>query len=85
MISNIHECIKPISYITTNAADMMNFVSERKESLIITENGESRAILIDVESYQEMKKAFTFLKIIQLSEKDIGAGNVKPASEVLHL
>ena len=61
---------------------MMNFVNDRKEPLIITQNGESRAVLIDVESYQEMKNAFTLLKIMQLSEKDVKAGKTKPASEV---
>ena len=82
MITNVQECIKPISYIKTNAADMMNFVNDRKEPLIITQNGESRAVLIDVESYQEMKNAFTLLKIMQLSKKDVKAGKMKPASEV---
>ena len=82
MITNVQECIKPISYIKTNAADMMNFVNDRKEPLIITQNGESRAVLIDIESYQEMKNAFTLLKIMQLSEKDAKAGKTKPASEV---
>ena len=65
MITNVQECIKPISYVKTNAADMMNFVNDKKEPLIITQNGESRAVLIDVESYQEMKNAFNLLKIIQ--------------------
>ena len=82
MITNVQECIKPISYIKTNAADMMNFVNDRKEPLIITQNGESRAVLIDVDSYQEMNNAFNMLKIIQFSEKDIRAGKVKPAEEV---
>ena len=33
---------------------------------IITQNGESRAVLLDVQSYQEMKKTFTLLKVIPL-------------------
>ena len=82
MIPNIKECIKPISYIKTNAADMMKFVNDRKEPLVITQNGESRAVLIDVESYQEMKDAFNLLKIIQFSEMDVRAGRTKPAKEV---
>ncbi|MGI5084483.1 type II toxin-antitoxin system Phd/YefM family antitoxin [Treponema putidum] len=82
MITNVQECIKPISYIKTNAADMMHFVNDRKEPLIITQNGEPRAVLIDVESYQEMKNAFNLLKIIQLSEKDVKSGKTKSASEV---
>lgn len=79
---NVQECIKPISYVKTNAADMMNFVNDKKEPLIITQNGESRAVLIDVESYQEMKNAFNLLKIIQFSEMDVQAGRTKPAKEV---
>jgi len=82
MITNVQECIKPISYIKTNAADMMNFVNDRKEPLVITQNGESRAVLIDVESYQEMKNAFKLLKIIQFSEQDVKKGKCKPATEV---
>ena len=35
MITNVKECIKPISYIKTNAADMMNFVNDRKEPLVM--------------------------------------------------
>ena len=76
MITNVQECIKPISYIETNAADMMNFVNDKKEPLIITQNGESRAVLIDVESYQEMKDAFSLLKIIQFSEMDVQVGRI---------
>ena len=82
MIANIKESIKPISYIKSNAAEMMNFVNNRKEPLIITQNGESRAVLLDIESYQEMKDAFGLLKVIQFSEMDVKSGNVKPASEV---
>ena len=82
MITNVQECIKPISYIKTNAADMMNFVNDRKEPVVITQNGESRAVLMDVESYQEMKNAFNLLKIIQFSGQDIKAGRYKPASDV---
>lgn len=82
MITNLAECIKPISYVKTNAADMMTFVNEKKEPLIITQNGESRAVLIDVHSYQEMKDAFNLLKIIQLSQNDIKAGRAEPAEKV---
>ena len=32
MITDVQECIKPISYIKSNAADMMNFVNEKKRT-----------------------------------------------------
>ena len=82
MISSIQEAIKPISYIEDHANDMLDFVNAKKEPLIITQNGESRAVLIDVESYQEMKNAFNLLKIIQFSENDVRSGKTKSATEV---
>ena len=84
MLPNLKECIKPISYIKTNAADMMSFVNEKRSPMIITQNGESRAVLIDIQSYQEMKDAFNLLKIIQLSQNDIKNGRAEPAEKVFN-
>lgn len=83
MSVNLKSDIKPISYIKTNAADMMRYVTEHKNPIIITQNGEAKAALIDIESYQEMQDAFNLLKIIRLSERDIENGNYKPADEVM--
>jgi prevent-host-death family protein len=66
----------------TNAVDMMSFVNDRKEPMIITQDGESRAVLMDIESYQEMKNAFNMLKMIQISDKDVAAGRTKNANQV---
>lgn len=82
MAINIKECIRPLSYVKDNATDMVRFVNEKKEPLIITQNGESSAVLVDVESYQAMQDAFNILKLIRLSDRDIRSGRAKPASEV---
>lgn len=82
MSVNLKEDIKPISYIKTNAADMMKYVNDNKNSIVITQHGEAKAVLIDIESYQTMKNAFTLLNMIQLSEKDIRSGNIKESEQV---
>ena len=82
MSVNLKEDIKPISYIKTNAADMMKYVNDNKNSIVITQHGEAKAVLIDIESYQTMKNAFTLLNMIQLSEKDIRSGNSKETDQV---
>lgn len=82
MSVNLKDDIKPISYIKTNAADMMKYINENKNPIIITQHGEAKAALIDIESYQTMKNAFNILKMIQLSEKDIKAGNIKESEQV---
>ena len=82
MSLNLKEDIKPISYIKTNAADMMKYINDHKNSIVITQNGEAKAVLIDIESYQTMQDAFNILKLIQLSEKDIRSGKFKDSDKV---
>ena len=71
MAINLKADIKPISYIKTNAADMMKYVNENRNPIIITQNGEAKAVLLDVDSYQEMKNAFSLMGIIKEAEKEI--------------
>jgi prevent-host-death family protein len=82
MAINLRENVKPISYIKTNAAQMMKYVNERKNPVIITQNGEAKAVLMDIETYQDTEDAFALMNIIKLAEKDIKNGNVKKADEV---
>ena len=82
MSVNLKAGIKPISYIKTNAADMMKYINETHSPIVITQNGEARAVLLDIESYQNMENAFTMLGMIRLSENDIKNGRVRDADEV---
>ncbi|MDR0878596.1 MAG: type II toxin-antitoxin system Phd/YefM family antitoxin [Treponema sp.] len=79
---NLKEDIKPISYIKTNAADMMDYINERKNPIIVTQHGEARGVLIDVESYQNMIDALGLMKLLQISEKAIQDGKVYSNEEV---
>ena len=82
MSVNLKQDIKPISYIKTNAADMMRYVNDNRNPSVITQNGEARAVLIDIDSYQNMQNAFNLLKIVQLSEKDVRSGLFKDSDQV---
>lgn len=84
MAINLKEDIKPISYIKTNAANMMKYVTEVKNPIVITQNGEAKAVLLDIDSYQNMQNAFSLLKIVQLSEKQIEKGQFKPSEQVFN-
>ena len=79
---NLKQDIKPISYIKTNAADMMKYVNEVRNPIVITQNGEAKAVLLDVETYQNMEDAFNLLKILQKSEDDLKKGNFKTKEAV---
>ncbi len=79
---NLKEDIKPISYIKTNAADMLKRVNETHNPIIITQNGEAKAVLLDTESYQSMINCIGILKILSQSEKDIDKNEVYTNEDV---
>ena len=81
---NFKNDIKPISYIKTNAAEMMKYVNDNRNPIIITQNGEAKAVLMDIDSYQNMQNAFTLLNIIKISEDEIKRGNFKESDEVFN-
>ena len=82
MAVNLATDIKPISYIKTNAADMMKYVFERKKPIVITQNGEAKAVLVDIETYQETQDAFALLHLLRMAEKDIKNGDYESPEKV---
>lgn len=84
MAVNFKDDIKPISYIKTNAADMLDYINENKHPIIITQNGEARGVFLDIESYQSMTDALSLLKIIQISEKDIANKDMRKSEDVFN-
>lgn len=75
--------VKPISYFKANAAEVLNHLTEAREPLVITQNGEAKAVLIDVASYEETQETLALLKILALGNLEIAAGKVKPVAEVV--
>jgi len=80
---NYKNDIKPISYIKTNAADMMKYVNDNRNPIIITQNGEAKAVLMDIDSYQNMQNAFALLNIIKISEDEIKRGDYQNSDDML--
>ena len=75
--------IKPISYLKAHAAEIVRTLGDRPEPLIITQNGEAKAVLQDIESYEQMQETVALLKILALGNQQIEAGQVQPAAEVM--
>lgn len=75
--------VKPISYLKANAAEVLAHLTEGREPLIITQNGEAKAVIQDVASYEETQETLALLKILALGNAEIEAGKVKPAGEVV--
>jgi prevent-host-death family protein len=75
--------IKPISYLKANAAEVLLELAAGRRPLIITQNGEAKAVIQDVASYDETQETLALLKILALGNQEIGAGKTKPISEVI--
>ncbi|HEX2796467.1 MAG TPA: type II toxin-antitoxin system Phd/YefM family antitoxin [Immundisolibacter sp.] len=75
--------VKPISYLKANAAEVLTRLAERREPLVITQNGEAKAVLQDVVSFEETQETLALLKILALGNQDVAAGKVKPVAEVV--
>ena len=73
---NTKQDIRPISFVKANAANMLDQVNETHRPIIITQNGEAKAVLMDTESYDSMQNAIGILKLISMGEKDIKNGKV---------
>jgi prevent-host-death family protein len=73
---NIKEDIRPISYIKANAAEILAQVNETHRPVYVTQNGEAKAVLLDTESYEKMKKTIGLLKLLTQGERDIVDGKV---------
>ena len=74
--------IKPISYVKANAAELIRDLHKSGEPIIITQNGEAKAVLQDIESYEKTLKTLALLRIVARGERKYREGKVKPAAEV---
>lgn len=75
--------VKPISYLKANAAEVLTRLAEEREPLVITQNGEAKAVIQDVASYEETQETLALLKILALGNAEVEAGKAKPVSEVV--
>jgi len=75
--------IKPISYLKAHAAEIVRNMGDQGAPLVITQNGEAKVVLQDIESYEQTQETMALLKILALGNRQIEAGNVEPAAAVI--
>ncbi len=81
---NITNDIKPVTFLKSKAALLLNQINETHRPVIITQNGEPRAVLQDPESYENMRNAIGLLKLISQGESDVRDGNFRPQEDVFN-
>ena len=74
--------IKPVTYLKSRAADVLKHINETHRPMIITQNGEAKAVIQDPKSYEDMKNAISILKLLSFAEEDIKNGNLHDEEDV---
>ncbi len=76
--------IKPISYLKAKTANVINDVNENQRTIVITQNGEAKAVVQDIKSYENLQNSLNLLKLIVQSENDIENNRVIEQEEMFN-
>src|SRR5207244_12596335 len=70
--------VKPISLFKAHAAEILRDVSERRGTVILTQNGEAKAVIQDVRDWEDVQESRALLRIVAQRRKSVDAGGVDP-------
>lgn len=73
--------VKPISYLKSNAAEIARTLHSQGP-LIITQNGEAKIVVQDIDSYEQTQETLALLKILALGRRQADSGDVLKAQDV---
>jgi len=71
--------VKPISFLKANSAEVLQRLTDDRQPLVITQNGEAKAVLQDVASYEQQQEALALLKVLALGSAQIEVGRSRSA------
>jgi prevent-host-death family protein len=80
---NLTQAIKPISYFKAHAAEVIRKLNEQHGTMIITQNGEAKAVIQDIVEYERIQEALAILKMVTQGQKDYKEGKTIPADQML--
>ena len=75
--------VKSISYLKQHTADAVRGVREDSGPLVITQNGEAKAVLVDIVEYEQAQESFALLKMLAQSKQSYEQGRHKSAGKAL--
>lgn len=74
--------IRPISYLKANAAEVLQELTDQRQPMVITQNGEAKAVIQDVASYEQTQETLALLKILALGNQQVSQGRFKPLAVI---
>lgn len=73
--------VRPISYVKAHAPEVIDKLAEDRQPVVITLNGEARAVLQDIASFEQTQETLALLKILALTNKNVEADKAAPVDE----
>lgn len=77
--------IKPVSYLKKNTSAVINEIRESRQPVVITQNGEASAVILDADSYQQQQELLALLKILATGQQQVEQGDTEPAEAFFNL
>ena len=78
----IERDVRPVSFMKTRAAELLRSVQESRRPVVITQHGEPKGVLMDIASYEELRRATLLLRLVAQGEADARAGRTVPQAKV---
>ncbi len=75
--------IRPISYLKAHAAEIIRNLAEQQEPMVITQNGEAKVVIQDIESYEKTQQTMALLKVLATGMRQVEEGKFLPAEKVI--
>jgi prevent-host-death family protein len=75
--------LKPVSYFKNNMAEVLRRLNENQGTMIITQNGEAKAAIIDIQAYEELQETLAMLEMLAQGTKSVAERRYRPADQVL--
>ncbi len=79
----MREDIRPVTYLKSRAADLLAQLNETHRAVIITQNGEARAVIQDPQSFEQMRTAAGLIKLLAQGEEDLRSGKILAQDRVI--
>ena len=77
----LSESIKPISFLKQNTAAAIKEVNEKNGAFVITQNGEAKAVLMDIAAFEQDQESLAMLKMIAQSKQAYSTGHYQTAKK----
>lgn len=74
--------VKPISYLKSHAAEIVSTLSQTRQPMLITQNGEAKLVVMDVKSYEAQEQTFALLKLLSLGKREMDQKRFRDAQDV---